>query len=243
MMKPICYCFSWDLRFPLINYRISCVRPAPRDPQPSLRPRCTTSSRTVRQLASGSSAHQGRSVSTEPRSVRLSFILCHFGSPPNPEEVPGWKTPLVSSGKASGWRKPSGRRMSFMCRWGQPKLLERQRSSVCQASAERVCVMTPVLQSISLIDHCVFRQTGCCELLRERCRTRRLALPPCSSSAGAEQSGTPAVQPATMDPDTPGVWSEAFCPLCISGDCGTGPLLSDVFSLFGFRREGRAACH
>lgn len=42
--------------------------------------------------------------------------------------------------KLSDWRKPSGRRMSFMCRWGQPKLLGRQRSSVCQAWAGRVCV-------------------------------------------------------------------------------------------------------
>lgn len=137
--------------------------------------------------------------------------------------------------KLSDWRKPSGRRMSFMCRWGQPKLLGRQRSSVCQAWAGRVCVcvMTPVPQPISLTDHCVFRQTGCCELLRERCRTRRLALPPCSSSAGAEQSGTPAVPPATMDPDTPAGWSEAFCPLRVSGDCRTGaPLVRCLLAVW-----------
>lgn len=141
MMKPICYCFSWDLRFPLINYLISCVRPAPRDPQPSPRPRCTTTSSTVRQLASGSSAHQGRSVSTEPRSVRLSFILCHFASPPKTQRrSQAGRRRWCPRAKLSDWRKPSGRRMSFMCRWGQPKLLGRQRSSVCQAWAGRVCV-------------------------------------------------------------------------------------------------------
>lgn len=37
-------------------------------------------------------------------------------------------------------------------------------------------------------------------------------------------------------------WSFLPSP-CLCGDCGTGPLLSDVFSLPGFRREGRAACH
>lgn len=128
------------------KYLIGSVRLVPQDPQPSFNPRCTTSSSTVREdlhLALLFTKGEPSALDPDPFVSSSNSVTLESHQTQSRSQAGRHRRCPQATLQAGG--NASGRKMSFMCHWGHPSLLERQRSSVCLGwPCVCVCVMTPL---------------------------------------------------------------------------------------------------